>query len=47
MSLRRELLIALEEVEYIDKQSDSVYSLLDKNKKEVILLNRENIKLPE
>lgn len=47
MSLRRELLIALEEVEYIDKKSDSVYSLLNKNKKEVILLNRENIKLPE
>lgn len=40
MKVERELLIALEEVEFIKKKSNDIYALLDKNRKEVLVLKR-------
>ena len=40
MKVERELLIALEEVEFIKKKSNDIYALLDKNRKEVLVLKK-------
>lgn len=40
MKVERELLIALEEVEFINKKSSDIIALIDKNRKEVLVLKK-------
>ena len=47
LNLERDLLIALEEVEYIDRKDHNNVRLLDKDKKEVLSLKRSELETKE